>query len=274
MNDTPVAVNDSYSVTEDGSLTVGWWDLDWTQRRQITFSGNTGAGTQTLTNFPVLVTLNSGNIDYTQTQNDGGDLRFFDPDGTPLAYEVERWDEGGTSYVWVKVPQIDTSGTDFIRMYYGNAVAPDGQNPSAVWSGNGYSAVYHLDDGGPAIDDATANGFDGTAFNGAASATGQIYLAQNFDGTNDHIDLGANRAFLNGASAAAFSAWINPDTVAAGGQVILTTSINNGGTPTDTSRFALERQGDEILVIVRYDDATQPASRRPRRTWSSASGTT
>ncbi len=252
-NSAPVAVNDTYTVTEDGALTVNWWDLNWTQRQQITFSGNTGAGTQTLTNFPVLVTLNSGNIDYTQTQNDGGDLRFFDPDGTPLAYEVERWDESGTSYVWVKVPQIDTTGTDFIRMYYGNAAAPDGQNPSAVWSGSGYSAVYHLDDGGPAIDDATANGFDGMALSGAANAQpGQIGLAYGFDGVNDYINLGANRSFIDGATAATFSAWVNPDDVT-NPNIILSASI--AGAPSSTSRMAIELDsGGVIKFIVRSGD--------------------
>jgi hypothetical protein len=99
INTVPVAVDDSYTVAERGvpSLAVNWWDLDWTRRQQITFWGNTGAGTQTLIDFPVLVTLNSGNIDYAQTQNDGGDLRFFDADGTALAYEIERWNEAGTS---------------------------------------------------------------------------------------------------------------------------------------------------------------------------------
>ncbi|NIM51397.1 MAG: DUF2341 domain-containing protein, partial [Gemmatimonadales bacterium] len=55
----------------------------------------------------------------------------------------EKWDEAGTSWVWVKVPQIDgSSNTDYIWMYYG-ADASDGQNAADVWS-QGYVSVWHL----------------------------------------------------------------------------------------------------------------------------------
>ncbi len=48
----------------------------------------------------------------------------MDANGTLLAHEIESWNESGTSYVWVSVPQIDaSSGTDYIWMYYGNAAA-------------------------------------------------------------------------------------------------------------------------------------------------------
>ena len=67
------------------------------------------------------------NIDYSQTQNNGEDLRFFDANGTALSYDIEQWNESGDSYVWVRVPKIDAgSTTDSIWMYYGNAVAPEG----------------------------------------------------------------------------------------------------------------------------------------------------
>ena len=174
VNDAPVAVNDSYTVAEDSTLTVGWWDTDWTRRQQITFN-NTNVGgfapAETLSNFPVLLVLDSTKVDYTLTQDDGGDLRFFDADGTPLAYEIERWDEAGNSYVWVKVPQIDIGATDSIPMYYGNAAVADGEDPSAVWAGTGYRSVYHLDDAGPTVEDATSTNYDGSAMNGATAAS-------------------------------------------------------------------------------------------------------
>jgi hypothetical protein len=33
-NTPPVATDDAYTVAEDGTLTLNWWDLDWTQRQQ------------------------------------------------------------------------------------------------------------------------------------------------------------------------------------------------------------------------------------------------
>jgi len=123
--------------------TMAWWDDSWGKRVKITF--NNSAQSENLQNFPVLIKLNSSRIDYEETKDQGQDIRFVDSnDITLLAHEIEKWDETGTSYVWVKVPQIDgSSNTDYIWMYYANAGASDGQNVEAVWS-NGYVAVYHL----------------------------------------------------------------------------------------------------------------------------------
>ena len=261
VNDAPVALNDGYTVAEDSTLTVGWWDTDWSGRQQITFN-NTNVGgfapAETLSNFPVLLVLNSTNVDYSSTQDDGGDLRFFDADGTPLAYEVERWDETGSSYVWVKVPQIDIGATDSITMYYGNAAVADGEDQSAVWAGTGYRAVYHLDDATPTVEDATSTNYDGTATNGASGGQpGRIGLAYGFDATDDYINLGDDRSFLDGASAATFSAWVNlDDNDGLNPNIILSASINNGGAPSGTSRMAIELDpfGD-VKFIVRSDDS-------------------
>ena len=257
VNDAPTAVDDAYTVAEDNTLTVSWWDTDWTRRQQITFNNtNVGgfASAETLTNFPVLVVLNSSSIDYAFTQGDGGDLRFFDADGTSLACEIERWDETGNSYVWVKVPQIDIGASDSILMYYGNAAAADGEDPSIVWAGTGYRSVYHLNDAGGVIEDATSTNYDGTPINGASGAQpGQIGLAYGFDGVNDYINLGANRSFIDGATAATFSAWVNADDLS-NPNLILSASITSGA-PSGTSRMAIELDpGGEIKFIVRSGD--------------------
>lgn len=110
-----------------------WWDSSWTRRIKLDFGNASRA--ENLTNFTVLVALNSGNIDYTKTKDDGSDLRFLDADGTTvLDYEIEKWDEAGTSYVWVKVPQINaSSNTDYMYMYYNNASATAGATGTATW---------------------------------------------------------------------------------------------------------------------------------------------
>ena len=55
LDDPPTAVNDAYSVDEDATLTVDWWDTDWTRRQELTFD-NSGQ-TETLSDFAVLVYL-------------------------------------------------------------------------------------------------------------------------------------------------------------------------------------------------------------------------
>ena len=250
----PVAAPDTYTLNENGSLTASWWNTNWTHRSQILFSGNTFSGATNLTDFPVLIKLNSSNINYSFTQNAGQDLRFFAANGTPLAYQIETWNEAGDSYVWVRVPSVSTTGTDTISMYYGNATALAGQDPSSVWNGN-YSAVYHLNNSGISIIDSTSNAITGTAVNGPVSATGQIGTDSQFDGTNDYINLGNNRSFLAGSSAATLSLWVNPNSVS-GDQGLIGASINNGGSASDKARFSIKLNGSNVEVSIRADDST------------------
>ena len=35
VNVSPTTTDDSYTVNEDGTLTVDWWDTDWTRRQQL-----------------------------------------------------------------------------------------------------------------------------------------------------------------------------------------------------------------------------------------------
>jgi len=167
---------------------TGWWDTDWRYRRKLVFD-NSGQ-TENLVDFPVLVKLNSSRIDYSSTQDNGEDIRFVDPDGTVLSYEIESWDESGASIVWVKVPQIDGgSTTDYIWMYYGNSSATDGQNVADVWS-NGYELVMHLDETTGNFEDSTGNGHYGQAFDGVTrGVNGKIGKAVSFDGSSGYIAL-------------------------------------------------------------------------------------
>ncbi|NCF82792.1 MAG: DUF2341 domain-containing protein, partial [Proteobacteria bacterium] len=147
IDNAPVANDDAYTVAQDSTLNVDWWDTAWTKRQKLTFDNLRQS--EHLYDFPVLVKLTGGyNIDYSQTQANGEDLRFFDADGTALAYEVEEWDENGTSYVWVRVPKVDGwSNTDHIWMYYGNGTAIAGQSPQDVWMPS-YQGVWHLSESG------------------------------------------------------------------------------------------------------------------------------
>lgn len=148
-----------------------WYNASWSARRKITF--NNTASSTALTDFPVRVSLNSSNVDYAKTQNSGQDIRFTDSDGiTLLKYEIEKWDELGTSEVWVKVPQIDSaSSTDCIYMYYGNGTATDAQDAVNVWNTN-YQGVWHLNKTSSTEPDSTSYATSGTA--GASAQRGQV----------------------------------------------------------------------------------------------------
>jgi VCBS repeat-containing protein len=244
---------DAYTILEDSTLNVsgGFPVSGWQARRQITF--NNGMRSQALNDFPVLVTLDATKIDYNLTQNNGNDLRFVDADGTLLDHEVENWDESGVSRVWVRVPTISaSSNADFIWMYYGNDSAVDGQNSTGVWSSS-YDAVYHLNEAanadGDVLSDSTANGFHGTNL-GSTDATGPAGNGQSFDGINDRIDLGGNRAFVRQASGATLSAWIAPDVVTGIRHIV---GVSHATDPR-YSRAVIEVHNSEIRVYGRSHD--------------------
>jgi uncharacterized repeat protein (TIGR01451 family) len=180
---------------------------NWTQRMRLTFTNTTVSN---LIDFPVLVTLDNSRINYGQTQNAGQDIRFVDPDGTVLAHEIEEWNESGTSYVWVKVPQIDSGSTsDYIWIYYGNAAASDGQDAEKVWD-IAYEGVWHLEE---LVQDEQTSGthFDSTTNNNDGSqsnnddATGKIATGQGFDG-NDYIQI---TGLLGSPTDITLGAWVN-----------------------------------------------------------------
>jgi hypothetical protein len=220
-NNSPVANDDSYTVLEGGTLSQSvvpnWFNSNWEYRRQLTFNNSTGA--TNLINNAVLVKLHASaadaiQIDYSTTQNAGQDLRFVDSDGTVLAYEIEKWDESGYSYVWVKVPQIDAgSVTDSIFMYYGNSTVGAGQNSSGVWRTSDV-AVFHMNVNGI---DSSSNGNDGLTISVIASS-GQVAGSGSFDGLNSKINAqsaaSVDNIFVGGG---AISAWINPVSWGEGG---------------------------------------------------------
>jgi glucose/arabinose dehydrogenase len=155
-----------------------WLDGDWTKRRRIAIDNSAQPGA--LDEFPVLVLLDSTRIDYDSTEPGGADLRFTDGDGELLSHEIEEWNPGGVSVVWVKVPHVDAgSATGSIWMYYGNPGAPDDQDPAGVWS-NGYVGVWHLSDGAA---DSTQFGNHGTE-HGTTPAPGALAGGRSFDGAS------------------------------------------------------------------------------------------
>jgi hypothetical protein len=221
----------------------------WQKRRKLTF--NNSAQAENLVNFPVLVVLNSSRIDYGQTQNAGQDLRFTDSDGvTLLAHEIEKWDEAGTSIVWVKVPQIDASSTtDHIWMYYGNATVADGQDAGAVWS-NGYAGVWHLNEASSATrQDSTCNNNDVADTTTVAGATGKIGGAADFDVLNsEYLTISdAAQTGLDLTTQFTLEAWAKTDSTSST-RVVLGKS---GAAPQ--SAYNLRLGGDRFSIPISFD---------------------
>lgn len=171
------------------SLTMA--DFVYTNKLQIT--GYTGS--ETLANFPVLVRISTslGDFQYSRMRSTkGGDLAFFAADGTRLASEIDTWDTGGTSLVWVKLPGM-AQGTKFYVCYRltDELAALDtmveNDNP---WGD--YVGVWHMretgDTSGVAIADSTTNRLNGTSYAGSGvnGNNGRIGRARKIAGDNNH----------------------------------------------------------------------------------------
>ena len=86
---------------------------------------------------------------------------------------------------------------------------------------------------------------------GSTDAVGYIGNAQEFDGSSQYIDLGSDRDWINNATGATLSLWMNTDTTSGSGDMIGVTQNLAG---TGGSRITLIRNGDEITMIGRTID--------------------
>ncbi len=218
-------------------------------RQKLTFD-NRGRGT--VAGFPVLVALEPGVFTYGDAAGDGSDLRFFDPDDTPLPVEVESWNPSGRSLLWVVVPEVTgNSDLDFIWLYYGHA-APPAPPGGDVWST--YQAVYHLTAG---ADDAAGAMIDGT-LTGTEPVAGRIADGRRFDGVDDHIEIGPAPPLLRAVPGATLEAWVKPAPPAGDAdQVVLAVSAHEAA--LSRAQIKLDPARD-VKVVFRTVDAQEPSA--------------
>ncbi len=272
------AVNSNPSPDLSAGITgveTAWWNGDWAKRRSMTFDNSTRA--EDLDNFQVLVVLTNGvNINYAQTQNAGEDIRFVDADSnTELDYQIENWNEAGSSYVWVKIPRINaSSASDYIWMYYGNNAAFDGSQPTLTWDGS-YQGVWHFNED-PSMDavvDSTSNANDAGIQGNVATDTlfPKFGNALTFDGAGDLVRV-PQSAVLDIATGYTIEGWFrlnanftsatvttqtllakhisnNDDSVIS----LVGTNFNRPSAPEGAMVFKVEQNGS---IIYKYTDAS------------------
>jgi len=212
-----------------------------------------------LADFPVMIHIDGDDFDdiADDVDADGYDIIFKDANGNQLAHEIEKYDEDTDNELiaWVKMPVLSETSDTVITIHYGNSdIDTATANPAGVWSTD-YCAVYHLNENPGAtgaFSDSTANNYHGTNLS-TTNADGVIGDGQDFSGSSQYIDLGNNRDFATAASAVTLSGWFQFDTVASSNDLI-SISVNNGGTPTNSSRMNLTRSNSELKMLLKEDD--------------------
>ena len=140
---------------------------DWKRVVEITVDGY--AGSETLTDVPVLVRLSSAieGFDYNDfaAPDTGADMIFTDMDGVArYPYEIDEWHQDGESLVWVKLPELK-KGTKF-KLAYGNPATFEHSNiqnirtlaKHEVW--REYAGVWHMNEDSGTAFDSTEHGLD------------------------------------------------------------------------------------------------------------------
>lgn len=172
-------------------------------------------------NFPVLVRLRNTDFDFSQARNDGGDIRFAKPDGSLLAYEIERWDPlNGAAEIWVRVDTIfGNNATQSIILRWGNPDVTDASNSAMVFdTSDGFLGVWHLgeQDNEHSLD-ATGNHYDGTSSDTIpATGEGAIGSCRVFNGQSNYIRMNGtaeSKLNLGENGRYSFSAWVNADSI-------------------------------------------------------------
>lgn len=214
---------------------------DWNEFDPIFITTSGVALTESVDDAPVLVILTPEDIDYDLVQESGADLRFLDPrTNQKVPHEIESWTPGGTSYVWVLVPNLPPDSAKMLWMSYDNPAAPDQQDAAGVWADE-FISVWHMNgkcEGPPPhLVDATGSGRDATC-NGLVDANiagGLVADAVVFDTPGQSVEL-PHMGALQFQTDFTLEAWVAiDDNVLASG---------------DENRFAIRKDGSYSLLAT------------------------
>ena len=223
-NDTEDTGDIKYKVKYWGS---GWLS-GWDQRIKLTID-ETKVDTANLTDFPILVYVSAasgiGDVDASCVFDEVGanskKIAVTSDDGeTELEVEIENWDDGNEkAWLWVKVPTVTHATDTDLYLYYDVDHADNdtyvGDTNTDVWDTN-FQMVQHMDDDPDTstTQDSTTNNNDGAkkgAGEPAETASGKIDEAQDYDGSDDYIDLGDDPVLWDSTGPVTVSMWANLD---------------------------------------------------------------
>ena len=196
-------------------------------RAVISFPGY--SGDMALVDFPVLVRLSEGVGDFSYADcrlPNGGDVRFTRGDGVELASECVVWNPSGESQFWVRVPELTAECE--IYMVWGNVDAQARAQVPAVWN-ESYTAVWPLENAGPAIVDASGSGNHGSASRTLASVPGVVGAARSFsESAKDYARAGTGYDDSFSSPSFTYEGWFKTEENPASQRSLFGYSVQNG----------------------------------------------
>jgi biopolymer transport protein ExbB len=186
-----------------------WWNADWSTRKKITLNMSQVDTKDTVSQAPILVRLHTGNFDFSNAKDDGGDIRFTaDDDKTPLKYHIEKFDPvNEMAFIWVRVPRLAAGKAETIYMYSGNSKVSAADDAANTYDAN-MAAVYHFGEKDGVPKDSTGNSNNPSQFAAKLGDGSLIGGGATFDGQGV-MTLAASPSLKVGASqGVTVSAWI------------------------------------------------------------------
>jgi biopolymer transport protein ExbB len=155
-------------VVAAGSLNARtWWNEAWSTRQKISVdtTDNGVAVSDPIGTTTVVVRLHDGNFDFSNSKEDGSDLRFVDTDDkTLLASQVEKFDTVmNEGFVWVKIPDLKPGTARDIYLYSGRnekkkpAKGEKTDLPKTAYDSDTVT-VYHFNEHGTPPGDSSGSG--------------------------------------------------------------------------------------------------------------------
>jgi len=257
--------NDNFKVDKATNLlTQGWYNANWTFRRPITIKETMVPESTPLTNFPVLIEFTDSHVQ-ANAQADGDDILFTNELGVKLDHEIESYNSAnGRLYAWVEIPVLAATNDTKIYIYYGYSGASNQQSVAGTWASS-YTSVWHLeetatDEGTTATHtDSGANAANGTQA-GNADIASKIFKGQDFDGTDDYINMGdVTNLDLTDTDDAFITGWFYRET-SSSSDTVMAKSIGTGAANTgwiifidanpDRLRFYIQDGIDQYQIVT------------------------
>jgi hypothetical protein len=214
---------DEYRVYNNEPSAAQWYNTAWSGRSKLTILAE--KIDENLEDFPVYVNLNDLGADFFNiTQNNGGDIRITESDGTTeVPRELVFCDIGNEQGELHFKANLSNTDDNVFYIYYGNAAEidyPEADEFGArnVWD-DGYEAVFHLEEEGNnnanGYKDSSGNGNNGTGFSMTSDSdiSGALGKGQTFDGSSDYISFGQTR-LSDGYDERTLSLWTKMNTIA------------------------------------------------------------
>lgn len=226
--------------------------LQYNYHQQISIYHTGVSGSSDLSSFVMLfsgtyetiaTTANGGGVENTTSGGASGSVTVpadfvfaANSDGSnPYDFEIEDYDPStGEITAHIEIPTVNyDQNTDFYMVYGNASVTASQEDVNGTWDdgGNNYfKGVWHLQHTSGTAYDATANGNNGSQNGGLTmNASGKIGGCDDFDGTDDYLDIGSGQSV---GKTHTVSAWGKIDNITSDFNTIL-------GDPSDDRAYAM-----------------------------------